>query len=171
LRTLCLVLFLLAACASAPPPLASPNWDVVPGAVVDSLCLRMRDDGITHVAVVQTTQPIATPQSLGALGAASRKRSTPERAAAAMQAAQKKVAIDTNVRACTATAIPGIDARRHADVMIVELSSPLANPYAAAEAGLFARVSLGGTHPSWYWIPLGHRNGMWIVGRAMPLAM
>jgi hypothetical protein len=44
---------------------------------------------------------------------------------------------------------------------VVELSSPLLNPYARREAGLFARVS-SGDHPSWYWIALAPApDGSW----------
>ena len=168
---LALTLLLLAACSTPPAPLAAPEWDLVPAGVLDSLCSRLQEDAISAIAVVKTTQPIATAEALAALGASSRARTTGDRASAALAPAQKSIPVDLATRACSVTPLDRLDSRRHADLMVVELSAPIANPYSANEAGIFVRVSLGGTHPTWYWLPLGRHGDMWMVGRALPLAM
>lgn len=163
----CLLIF--ASCSSAPTPLVSPEWDIVPSGVIDILCSRLRDDAISSVSVVSTTQRIATPRGLAVLGDSYGKRTTNDRITAALAAAQKSVPIETRSSVCTVTPIERMDGRLHADAMILELSTPIANPFARNEAGLFARVSLGGQHPAWYWIPLGKAGGQWLAGQALPL--
>lgn len=168
-RQLLLVL-LLSSCASAPPAaLVAPEWDVVPSGVIDVVCTRLRDDAISTVAVLKTTQRIATPQGLAVLGGSYGKRTTNDRITAVLAAAQKPVAVEAKSSVCSVTPIDRLDGRLHTDLMILELSSPVANPFARNEAGLFARVSLGGQHPAWYWIPLGRMGSQWIAGQALPL--
>lgn len=168
------LLFLLAAwtagCASAPPAaLVSPEWDAVPAGVIDVVCTRLRDDAITAVSVVKTSQRIATPQALAVLGVSYGKRTTNDRMTEALASGQRELPVQTTSSVCAVTPIDRMDGRLHADAMILELSSPLANPFARNEAGLFARVSLGGQHASWYWIPLGKTGGIWMAGQALPL--
>jgi hypothetical protein len=55
--------------------------------------------------------------------------------------------------------------------MIVELSSPLHNPFEWRNVGIFARVSLGGHHASWYWISIAPYGNGWAVARITPLVM
>ena len=161
---------LFAACATAPTaPLVSPEWDMVPSGVIDVVCTRLRDDAVTTVAVVKTTQRIATPQALAVLGSSYGKRTSNERMTEALASGQRTLPVDTNSSVCTVEPIERLDGRLHADAMILELSPPLANPFARGEAGLFARVSLGGQHPAWYWIPLGRAGNSWMVGQALPL--
>lgn len=163
------LLLLLAACATAPPAaLVSPEWDAIPSGVIDIICTRLRDDAITAVSVVRTSQRIATPQALAVLGDSYGKRTTNDRMAEALASGQKSVPVQTTSSVCAVTPIDRMDHRLH-DAMILELSSPLANPFARNEAGLFARVSLGGQHASWYWIPLGKTGGTWMAGQALPL--
>jgi hypothetical protein len=147
----------------------SPDWEAIPSGVIDVVCTRMRDDGVTDVAVVKTTQRIATPEALGTLGAAYGQHTTNERATAALATGQRSLPVEAKSRVCAVTPIERMDGQRYADAMILELSPPIANPFARNEAGLFARVSLGGQHPTWYWVPLGHSGGMWAVGQALPL--
>jgi hypothetical protein len=52
---------------------------------------------------------------------------------------------------------------------VVELSAPFANPF-GKEAGIVARVSLGGQHPAYYYIPLASRGDHWVVGYVSVLA-
>lgn len=142
---------------------------MVPSGVIDVVCTRLRDDAISNVAVVKTTQRIATPQALATLGTSYGSQTTNERMTAALASGQKMVPVETTSVVCTVTPIERLDGRVHADAMILELSPPLANPYARNEAGLFARVSLGGQHAAWYWIPLGRAGNQWMVGQALPL--
>ena len=165
-----LTALLVAACSTPPAPLVSPEWNVVPSGVLDVLCTRLRDDAITDVAVVKSTQPIATQQALAVLGGSYGARTTNDRITAALAGAQKTIPIDAASRVCSVTPIERMDAR-HGDTMVVELSAPIANPFARNEAGVLARVSLGGQHAAWYWIPLGHTGGMWMVGQALPLSL
>jgi hypothetical protein len=166
---LCATVVIACAAPPATTPLVSPEWDSVPSGVIDVLCTRLRDDAISTVAVVKTTQRIATPQGLAVLGASYGKRTSNDRITAALAASQRSVPVDAKSSVCTVTPIDRLDGRLHGDFMILELSTPLANPFARNEAGLFARVSLGGQHPAWYWIPLGHTGGQWIAGQALPL--
>ena len=147
----------------------APDWDIVPSGVIDILCTRLRDDAISTVSVVKTTQRIATPQALSVLGGSYGKRTTNDRITAALAASQRSVPVEVRSSVCTVSPIDRLDGRVHADAMILELSSPIANPFARNEAGLFARVSLGGQHPAWYWIPLGKTGGQWLAGQALPL--
>ena len=71
---------------------------------------------------------------------------------------------------CTWKPIDALDPNREFDTMVVELSAPVANP-AHRAAGIVARVTLGGTHPSWYWIELNPRPSAWAVGRIFPLSL
>lgn len=142
---------------------------MVPSGVIDVICTRLRDDAISTVSVVKTTQRIATPQALSVLGASYGKRTTNDRITAALASGQRSVPIETRSNVCTVTPVDRLDGRLHADAMILELSTPLANPFARNEAGVFARVSLGGQHPAWYWIPLGKTGGQWLAGQALPL--
>jgi len=161
---------LLTSCATAPPaPLVSPEWDMVPSGVIDVVCTRLRDDAISTVSVVKTTQRIATPQALATLGGSYGKRTSNDRMTEALAAGQRSLPVETKSVVCSVDAIERLDSRVHADAMILELSSPLPNPFARGEAGLFARVSLGGQHAAWYWIPLGRAGNSWMAGQALPL--
>lgn len=123
-------------------------------------------DGIgtigAEVAIVTVTQPIASPQALATLG-------KPKRSVSIVHRALPIATSTTGTGACAWKAIDALDPRRQFDAMVVELSSPVPNPSSLA-AGMVARVSLGGTHPSWYWIELIPRGEGWSVGRILPLA-
>jgi hypothetical protein len=165
----CLLTF--SSCATAPASLPVPQWNAVPAGIVESLCRRLQDDAIATVgtlAIVRTTQPLANTTTMSSLASAYYKKANTAGAVDAMVASHGSIPIDVAGGSCTWDSIGGIDAA-HRDMMVVELSSPLANPYARNEAGLFARVSLGGSEPSWYWIPLGQRGGAWSIGHIMPL--
>ena len=107
--------------------------------------------------IVNVTQPLATPQSMAAIAAA-----TPGRHNKAVSASVVQRALPIQVEGSTCRWRP-IDVRHRPsdDDMVVELSSPLTNPYRPSEAGMFVRVSLGGQHESWYWISLVPAGGKW----------
>jgi len=142
---------------------------MVPSGVIDVVCTRLRDDAISTIAAVKTTQRIATPQALATLGASYGKRTSNERMTQALAGGQRSLPIETKSSVCSVDPIDRLDGRLHADAMVLELSSPLPNPFARGEAGLFARISLGGQHPTWYWIPLGRAGDHWMAGQALPL--
>jgi hypothetical protein len=176
-RLLISIVLLLTACASSapqpntPPPL--PEWEMMPGGIVESLCRRLRQDALgenSALVLVRTTQPIANAQSLTALAAASAKRKSGERNMNALRA-QRSIPIETVAGSCAWQAVDAVDPLRHGDTMIVELSSPLQNPFEWRNVGIFARVSLGGSHASWYWISIAPYGGGWAVAQITPLVM
>ncbi len=170
--TAVLALLLLTACASAPQPAGplAPEWEAVPAGIADALCLRLKMDAIATgaVTIVQTTQPLATPLTLGALGNITKKRGKPSNAPIVNRVIP---IVLTSAGSCTWTAIDVSAIPRHADEMVVELSAPVPNPYATGDAGIFARVSLAGEHSTWYWLPLVQRGGGWSAGLALPLSL
>ncbi|HEY0160457.1 MAG TPA: hypothetical protein VGF28_24430 [Thermoanaerobaculia bacterium] len=168
-----LMTLLLAACASAPPPEGplAPEWDVIPPGIAEALCVRMKIDAIAtgRLAVVNVTQPLATPLSLGALGNLGRGRPRKDGAAAQAQV-NRAIPVGLAQGSCTWIPVEVRDVQRHADEMLLEMSAPLPNPYVANEAGMFVRVSLGGEHANWYWLPLLPSGGGWTAGMALPLS-
>lgn len=168
------LVLLLTACASQPKPLRAPEWDVIPQGVMDTFCLRLQAEGVAAgapVTVVNVTQPIASMRVLAALAGPRPKKVTPERAAEALQGAQKTIPLTLAQSACTWIAIDAAAAHKRADQMVVEMSAPVANPFTPGTAGVFVRVSLAGEHPSWYWISLIPTTGGWTIGyiHALPV--
>lgn len=168
MRRLLPLIFLLFACNTTKPSMITiPDWDGIPAHVTSAFCQRLQMDGIgtigAEVAIVKITQPIASPQALGSIGAPIRPVTVLHRA----------LPIETSsggVGACAWRPIDALDPRRQFDSMVVELSAPVANP-TKPNAGIVARVSLGGTHPNWYWIELTPRRSGWSVGRIVPLSI
>ena len=135
--------------------------------------MRLRMDAIATgpVTIVKTTQPLATPQTVGALvNIAGRRRKAPV-AGASSAIVNRVIPISLQSGTCSWTPIEARDFARHTDVMIVELSSPVPNPYEPGAAGIFARVSLGGENPSWYWVPLIARGDTWAAGTPVSLVL
>jgi hypothetical protein len=167
-----LLLLLLTSCASAPPPEGplAPEWDAVPAGIADAVCMRLKMDAIAtgKLAIVSTTQPLATPASIGALANIVRDPKPSRRAASAQ--VNRAIPITLGGGTCSWNAVPVADIARHSDEMLLELSAPLPNPYSAGEAGLFARVTLGGDYANWYWLPLLPTSGGWSAGMALPLS-
>ncbi len=65
-----------------------------------------------------------------------------------------------------------IKSARERNELVLELSSPLRNPYADASAyelGVFARLSVGTLGGTWYWIVLEAVDGEWKVRDIIPL--
>lgn len=170
-RLLPLILLFFIACASTttPPPVIPvvPDWESVPAAIPAALCQRLQLDGVgsigTEVAIVKITQPVATGAALATLG-------KPRRA---VQVVHRGIPVATvnEATGCTWRPIDALDPARQHDAMVVELSAPVPNPAARQAAGMVARVSLGGTHPNWYWIELIPLQGAWAVGRILPLSL
>lgn len=163
------LIVLLTSCTSK-PPVAAPEWDSIPAGVVEVLCRRLQMDAIAtgRLTIVGVTQPLATPQSLAALAGTQPRRMRNE-AAPVAATVNRAIPITTRGTSCTWQTIDVREMNRHPDDMIVELSAPLTNPFNKREAGLFARVSLGQEHPSWYWIPLTPTGDGWAPGFVLVL--
>lgn len=168
---LCLLLISCATKPDAPP--AAPEWDAIPLGVIDTFCLRLKSEGLAEgapVAVVSTTQPIASMNSLAALAGPTPRRANAQEAAVALQASQKSIPLTLGGGGCSWIAVDSVQAYRRADQMIVELSAPMSNPFERGQAGIFVRVSLAGEHGQWYWISLLPRDGGWVVGYIQTLS-
>ena len=134
---------------------------MVPAGIVEAFCSRLRMDAIatgSGLAIVRTTQPIATGQAYAGLG-----RSVGSKAVTAPEPS-RSIPIDLGSGSCGWIPIDSMNAQRDRDVMVVELSSPVSNPFVRGAAGVFARVSLGGEHPAWYWIGLVPSGSGWTIG-------
>lgn len=164
-----LILFLAACSSSQPEPPSIPDWNAIPPGVSAALCARLQLDGIgttgTDVDIVKVTQPLASPQALASLG-------KPRRHAplTIVHRALPVAAGTSNAGGCSWKLVDALDPERQFDTMVVELSAPVPNPTKPG-AGIIARVSLGGTHPAFYWIDLIPRGDTWSVGRIFPLPL
>lgn len=163
-----LLLAFTLSCATQPDaPPAVPEWDAIPLGVIDTFCQRLKSEGLAEgapVAIVSTTQPIASMSSIAALAGPEPRRANAQEAAIALRASQKSIPLTLSGGGCTWIAVDSTRAYQRADQMIVEISAPMSNPFERGQAGLFARVSLGGEHGQWYWISLLPRAGGWVVG-------
>jgi len=163
-----LLLAFALSCATQPDaPPSFPEWDAIPLGVMDTFCLRLKSEGLAEgapVAIVRTTQPIASMSSLAALAGPSPRRANAQEAAIALRASQKSIPLTLGGGGCSWIAVDSTRAYQRADQMIVELSAPMSNPFERGQAGLFVRVSLAGEHGQWYWISLLPRAGGWVVG-------
>jgi hypothetical protein len=168
-------LVLLAGCASRPQLEPAPEWDAVPAAVISALCERLKIDSVAHqgdLAIVRTTQPIVSAAALAGLARRNMKSANLILLAEEASAQQKTIPLLIPQNGCAWQPVDYLDRVKHRDVMVVELSSPIRNPF-AREAGMFARVSLGGTTASWYWIPFRRSTSMndWLLDRVAPLGV
>ena len=179
LRAALCVLFssaLLAGCASKPKvPMTPPVWARVPPAIVDALCGKLRTEGLVSdgtTGIVSTTQVLVSGASLKSVAHLYGKDVEASLPAQLINASLQPLPIDiADARTCTWTPLDRIDPVRHVDMWVVDFSSPFVNPFTHDEAGMFARLSLGGHDSQWYWIPLGQRNGLWAIGNIFPLDM
>jgi hypothetical protein len=158
-------LILLIACASSPPPPPPPALTEVPPSVLAALCTRLRDEGLSSMDVVTTTQPLITPETFVALADAHFYARNFDPVATAQKAADAAVPMPVVVStgSCRWRAIEA-NARRSPDTMTLELSSPLANPFVRNGVGLFARVSLAQESVTWYWVPLVPQGKPMLLG-------
>jgi hypothetical protein len=170
LRRLLPSLILIAACASTPtqevPVL--PEWDAIPAGITAALCHRLQMDGIgtigADVALVKITQPIVSPQALATLGKQRRKVTIIHRALPV-------AAPPPGTSQCAWKPIDALDPARQFDAMVVELSAPVPNPSTTRTAGIIARASLGGAHPTWYWIEIVPHGQGWTVAGVQLLSV
>jgi hypothetical protein len=173
------VIVLLTACATKPKPQLphAPEWDAIPAGVLGALCQRLQMDTVASGApltIIRTTQPLATERSLMALGEAAGTRPNKTRLAEALPAGQRSLPLNIPAMtsgACIWNAADSVNPRMQSDRMVVELSAPLPNPFVRNAAGMFARVSLGGENPAWYWIGLVPRGTGWTMGPIIVLGV
>ena len=118
------------------------------------------------------TQPLITPQTIGGLAETTfyKKPFDPVMASDAANRDAVPIPVTVPQGGCAWRAVEKT-ARRAGDVMTVELSPPFKNPFARDSIGVLARVSLARESATWYWIPLGERNGRWAAGKPMMLGM
>jgi hypothetical protein len=138
--------------------------------VIDSICSRLRSEGMTsEVRAVSTTQPLITPGTLQALAEAAFYQGKETGLAEIGSIVPIAVQVPTN--SCVSTAIEAFDRARDGDVMVLQISAPLANPFARRQLGVLARLALGDESPIWYWVPIGERSGIWVAGAPSILAV
>lgn len=169
-------LVLLAACATtAPPAAAPPLWTNVPAPILNAFCARLRGEGVardSQILVLKTTQPLITASSMDALGQAFFKRGNSVMMSEALNAVLKPLPLTIPTGgSCTWQPIDAVNPRRDHERIILELSTPFVNPYSKSESGLFARMSVGGQAPEWFWIPVAERNGEWAIGMVLPMEL
>jgi hypothetical protein len=167
LRT-ALCALILAACATTPkpPPLAAPAWDAIPAGVLDVLCTRLKMDAIASgapLALVATTRPLATSETMAALARSGRGRTPQARVATSTEEANRAIPIMTAGSSCGWRPIAESQLDTVRDEMLVELSAPLLHPFLPKQAGLFARAAVDGQGASWYWITLVPQGDGWRV--------
>lgn len=163
---------LMTGCASAktPPPPRLPQWTAVPATILDSFCSSFRDEGIssaTTINVVKTAQPmLISTSSMDALSNSFfyHGKLDPARAATDAGAGATELPI-TIPQGCSWRVIAPNTGPKYTDTLTLEISPPIVNPYSRNSAGLFARLSLGGEAPTWYWLPLIPRGESWVAGR------
>lgn len=134
---------------------------MIPAGVTDLLCSRLQMDALATdtVAVVRVTQPLVTTESIAALKSSISSPKARKAPAGTAQPVNRAIPIQFGQR-CAWKPLGAFDARP-ADEMLVELSAPIVNPVIPSEAGLFARVSLAGDHPAWYWVALVPHGNEW----------
>lgn len=164
------LLLVTAACASKPKVPPPPPPDTISPAALDALCARLQMDAIatgTPLALVTTTRPLATQSSITSLLLIAERgaRSNPQRLGMTMMEGNRALPFSTEGASCSWKTMTPAQAATLRDEMIVELSAPASNPFSAREAGIFARVSLGGEgmSASWYWISLVPYGDRWAV--------
>jgi hypothetical protein len=173
-----LVTLLATSCSLKPPPPATvPQWTAVPAVVVQAMCIKLHTEGMSGaVNVVSSTEPLITRESLIGLGEVAEQQDSkkdPSQVAASLAAGAPKlpVVIEVPEGSCEFHAVASAKEARD-DEMLLQLSSPLVNPYERESAGLFARLSLGGENPQWYWVPLAKtKEGKWLAGTPLSIAV
>ena len=161
-----LAVIALTACAHNPPPPPPTPPTMVPRAAVDAMCSRMHAEGInTELRALKTTRPLITPQALEALGSAMFYSG---HAKASINAAES-VPVDT-AGSCVGRAIDSVTPN-DSDVMVLEFSPPLVNPFQHSQLGVFARVSLGNEAPTWYWVAIGGQGGTWAAASPIMISV
>src|SRR3954469_24921057 len=164
------LLFIGCASSSTPPPPRSPQWNAMPTAILDSLCSSLRHEVIsnaTTVNVVKTAQPsLITPMTMQSLSDSFFYHGTLDssRAAATAQSTAVEIPI-TMSTTCAWRGIAPNTAARYTDTLTLELSPPIANPFARNATGLFVLSALARESPTWFCLPLVPRGETWTTGR------
>lgn len=176
--TLIVLTLLSISCALKPPPPATvPQWTAVPAVVVQAMCIKFHTEGMSGaVKVVTSTEPLITRESLIGLGEVAEQsdsKNDPAQLASSIAAGAPKLPVIVEVPADTCELLPVASAKDvRGDEMLLQLSSPLVNPYEKQFAGLFARLSVGGENPQWYWVPLAtSKTGKWLAGTPLSIAV
>lgn len=149
-------------CASA-PPIAAPQWDVVPVGIADAVCQRLQTESFGgDLVLVRITQPIVTSRSLAALFPMQRRppQLTPP--------PTRAIPVESFGSTCKWTVIDVAQRDRYHDAIVVEFSAPLINPAEPKAAGLFARTTVGGAH-EWYWVSLRPQGDQWTFAGVAPI--
>ncbi len=172
MKTLLPALFLVAACASAPSA-TPPRWTEVPAPILNAFCAKIRGEGVSHeslLSVLKTTRPLISANSLGALGASFGKQGNSAMMADVLNSSLQPLPLAVTPGGnCNWRPVEKFDKTRDHETLIVEFSAPFVNPFTRGESGLFARMSVGGQAPQWYWIPVAEHNGAWAIGIVLPL--
>ncbi len=174
--SLVLVFLLFTSCMLKPPPPATvPQWTAVPAIVVQTMCVKFHTEGMGGaVKVVTSTEPLITRESLLGLAEEGQQESKqdPAQLAASIAAGAPKLPVIVEAQGDTCEFHPVASAKDvRGDEMMLQLSPPLVNPFEHQFAGLFARLSLGGENPQWYWVPLASKNGKWFAGTPLAIAV
>jgi len=171
-RIAVLLSLFLAGCASVPrQPTTAPDWTELPPSITEALCAKLRSEALSSEAtidLVKTTQPLVTPSSLQSLATIYPSKGKSAVVADAVVAGQRQLPINVGGGSCRWRPIDTMDAGSH-DNHVLQLSAPFVNPFAPSEAGLFARLTLGGHDAQWYWVPLAQRKGVWAIGFVLPM--
>ena len=158
-------MLLTLSCATAPAPAKSPSWESIPPGVATALCTRLQMDAIGTeggLSIVRTTQPFVTPTAVARLAASTRKSVGQEAVTRALTEGNRVLPLLLADGPCVWRPVDAGHRQRHGDDMTIELSAPLANPFAPGEAGIFARAVLG-PQEEWFWISLASRGNSWGV--------
>jgi hypothetical protein len=156
------------------------TWTHIPSGVLDALCASsIRNEGIgrqTTINVVPRSQSLVSAASLVSLrrlyfvplGKGLEK--TPQLAQTIAEGLTSvPVDVPTSGRACTWAPLDHFDRGRDNDKMILQISTPFANPYSRSEWGSFARLTVGGEAPAWFWVPLKTKDGAIAIGHVSEL--
>ncbi len=134
------------------------------------MCGLLTSEGMTsEIRVVKVTRPLITAATLQALADAAFYGGRSSGSAA--EAGNTAVSVELPPKSCIARSIDTLDPRRDRDVMVIQFSAPLANPFERGHLGVVVRLSLGDEAPTWYWIPISARAGNWVAGLPSSLAV
>jgi hypothetical protein len=164
------VTLLGAGCASQPKTPPPPPPDTISATALDALCARLQMDAFatgSPLALVNTTRPLATQTSVSSLMLIAERNAhtNPQRLGMTMVQGNRALPVSIDGSSCAWKSITLAQAASLRDEVIVELSAPAPSPFSARDAGIFARVSVGGegSSASWYWIALAAYGDRWAV--------
>lgn len=135
--------------------------------------LRAEAIGDSRLGLVSETQPLISGASISSLAQAYHFKRGYDAIEIASQANAGRPVIPVTFEgsSCRWRPVAAIDPVSHSDVMLMEISNPMVNPFARGESGVFARLSVGGRDAQWYWVPTSWREGRWRVGRVVAIEL